>query len=182
MHCYDEITLDDSPIAQECRGCGERKLLSDFSRDKRGRFGRERRCKECSRRQHRLAREAKVSLGPKPALGYICPICELMNEYSDWCPDHDNATGKAREYLCRQCNTGIGRFKDSPTVLMRALWYLAKHGKIVPEAELRNYWNTWINEGTCSRQGSNLQPQPPDGCDLPLIYESRGKSSISPFI
>ena len=38
--------------------------------------------------------------------------------------DHDHATGKVRGGLCRNCNTGLGMFKDSPELLLQAIEYV----------------------------------------------------------
>ncbi len=38
--------------------------------------------------------------------------------------DHSHETGKFRGFLCRDCNLGLGRFKDSPVMLRRAADYL----------------------------------------------------------
>jgi len=41
--------------------------------------------------------------------------------------DHNHSTGKIRELLCSDCNTGIGKLKDDPKILLKAAAYLEKH-------------------------------------------------------
>jgi Recombination endonuclease VII len=43
--------------------------------------------------------------------------------------DHDHKTGKTRGLLCSECNSGLGRFKDSIEILGKAINYLKKHQK-----------------------------------------------------
>lgn len=38
--------------------------------------------------------------------------------------DHDHETGQVRGILCFQCNSGLGKFKDSKESLLRAIEYL----------------------------------------------------------
>ncbi len=43
------------------------------------------------------------------------------------CIDHDHDTGAVRQLLCHDCNTGIGKFKDTPELVLKAADYLIKH-------------------------------------------------------
>jgi Recombination endonuclease VII len=38
--------------------------------------------------------------------------------------DHDHETGQIRGFLCLDCNHGLGKLRDSPDLLLRALVYL----------------------------------------------------------
>lgn len=62
---------------------------------------------------------------------YKCAIC---GEKFDWlCVDHNHKTGAVRDLLCKNCNSGIGMYKDNPELVKRAYEYLIKHNKEVGE-------------------------------------------------
>ena len=62
----------------------------------------------------------------------VCAICErpetVTRKGKLWplSIDHDHKTGKIRGLLCCNCNQALGKFKDNPDNLKRALEYL--HG------------------------------------------------------
>lgn len=53
-----------------------------------------------------------------------CNICRKIFLECELCIDHDHKTGKIRGLLCRECNTGLGNFKDSIAALKLAVRYL----------------------------------------------------------
>jgi len=59
------------------------------------------------------------------AQGNRCKICN--EEMSTPHVDHDHITGKVRGLLCPNCNTGLGKFKDSVPNLLRAVAYLEEN-------------------------------------------------------
>ena len=58
---------------------------------------------------------------------YSCKICKT-NEKGVYkgtlFVDHCHSTGKIRGLLCHHCNTALGKFKDSETILQNAIEYL----------------------------------------------------------
>ncbi len=64
-----------------------------------------------------------------------CAICKLEetrmarngNKTTRLCLDHDHDTGKIRGLLCHDCNSALGKFKDSIETLIFATIYLMDH-------------------------------------------------------
>lgn len=56
--------------------------------------------------------------------GCRCKICRRLPFKRRLDVDHDHATGKVRGLLCNNCNSGIGKFQDSVTLLQLASEYL----------------------------------------------------------
>jgi len=55
-----------------------------------------------------------------------CYICERPPKTRRLAVDHNHKTGKVRGLLCWHCNSGLGKFKDNPELLIRAADYLQK--------------------------------------------------------
>ena len=53
---------------------------------------------------------------------FECVICG--DEAKPLMVDHDHKTGNFRGLLCRECNFGLGKFKDDPVLLEHARIYL----------------------------------------------------------
>lgn len=69
--------------------------------------------------------------------GYKCKCCGTeytLENQSDFCVDHPhNVKGRVtkkdiRGIICRNCNVGLGHFKDNPLMLNQAAVYLMKNG------------------------------------------------------
>lgn len=72
-----------------------------------------------------LAADRKAKGLPEP--GYSAPeACEICGLRSDMnlCLDHEHLTGAFRGWLCRNCNVGLGHFRDNPEALEKAAQYL----------------------------------------------------------
>jgi hypothetical protein len=54
-----------------------------------------------------------------------CAICHTAPTTKLLAIDHNHETGVIRGLLCSNCNTGLGLFKDNPTLLQAALTYLS---------------------------------------------------------
>jgi hypothetical protein len=85
-------------------------------------------CRSC-RDEYALA--YKYALNPKDyqeilqRQGGLCAICEYA--MGKPCVDHIHGTKHVRGLLCYGCNTALGKFHESPRILMRAIRYLQWH-------------------------------------------------------
>jgi hypothetical protein len=66
--------------------------------------------------------------------GGCCAICQSTKPrrktQSDFCIDHDHATGAVRGLLCVKCNAGLGNFHDDPGQLLAAERYIQKSRRL----------------------------------------------------
>lgn len=73
--------------------------------------------------------------------GGLCAICarpetaKRKDRLLCLAVDHDHVTGAVRRLLCNNCNHGLGHFKDSPDLLLRAVQYLRDHVTSSVEAQ-----------------------------------------------
>ena len=136
-----------------CPKCGQAKPLSDFAVRKD--TGKPRtHCRECLSKAN-LARyhsrpetqEAHVRAAYKHSLkryglsveryeqmldeqGHVCAICgDPETTGRRLAVDHDHSTGQVRALLCQACNTALGKFRDSPALLLKAAEYLNSHSR-----------------------------------------------------
>lgn len=55
-----------------------------------------------------------------------CAICSNLIKGRNIHTDHNHITGKVRGLLCKNCNLGIGLFKDNFSLLIRAADYIKR--------------------------------------------------------
>lgn len=64
---------------------------------------------------------------------YVCAICHKQCIYKPRLSvDHCHETGKIRGLLCGNCNTGLGKFKESKDIMLSAIRYLEENGDVYP--------------------------------------------------
>lgn len=123
-----------------CRSCKKHKTLDNFPYSMGGKVAKSRRsdCKTCIK-QKADTRKALSKIHPRPTdNNYCCPICNNTeeklkenNQFSDrsvWVLDHDHVEHTFRAWICNNCNIGLGKFKDDPVIIKRAMEYLYKYG------------------------------------------------------
>jgi len=112
---------------KRCRTCNELRSLEEFPQTKAGRL--KGTCDLCYKLRAEEKRNRQYSLESgelqelKQSQQSKCAIC--FREVP-LCVDHNHDTGAIRGLLCQSCNTGLGFFKDSITLLKNAQMYLTK--------------------------------------------------------
>ncbi|MGI5256869.1 endonuclease VII domain-containing protein [Streptomyces angustmyceticus] len=120
--------VDVPPGHKLCRICGEIKSHSEWHRNRTASDGLSTRCKACRAVQGRaghLKRHYGLTVAERDAMikeqSGVCPICL---EPGPKHVDHDHGTGKVRGVLCFNCNSALGKLRDDPDAMRRAIAYL----------------------------------------------------------
>lgn len=149
-------TLYFTETEKECRKCNKIKVHSDFHKETTNKYGLAYWCKECAcangrmhharrmiedplyakqsatryrKQQYELTSEEYDNLWKEQKYCSICKV-ELLGRHQTHL-DHDHKTGKLRDFLCTNCNRGLGHFQDSILNLQKAIEYLHKHNSNV---------------------------------------------------
>lgn len=121
-----------------CYKCHMSKPISEFKSNPAMLKGYENICKSCTiirQREHRIYRYYGIELEDYDKMAKDqegkCLLCEKvpngLKKGEQFHVDHDHITGKIRGLLCDTCNRGLGMFKESPELLLKASEYISKH-------------------------------------------------------
>ena len=124
----------------KCTRCKKKKSLHLFRRDERYKSGFHSWCLNCRRKNQREIRKKpldymttikrKYGLLEQQYIKIIseqhekCAICGNLPNGKRLGIDHNHKTGEVRGLLCDDCNYGLGRFKDDPLLLKKAILYI----------------------------------------------------------
>jgi hypothetical protein len=111
------------PVDGNCSRCGEFREAAEFYRNKNSPTGRDSWCKDCRRTYHRAYTYgiSEEKLKEFTDIGE-CQICGATERLFI---DHCHNKNEVRGLLCINCNFGIGNFRDSKELLIRAAEYLS---------------------------------------------------------
>jgi hypothetical protein len=140
---------------KECSWCSEIKLHSEFHKDKNAPSGCAYYCRECANAKTRSHHAKEMSLDSEQyqrrkkdswvrnkygitleeyeqklvKQGSSCKVCKipLIPKGQHTHLDHNHSTGKLRDFLCTNCNRGLGHFQDREDLLFQAMCYLEDH-------------------------------------------------------
>ena len=117
----------------ECNNCGIVQPVQNFQHMLAGEI--KRKCSTCKRNETNIVRHLKT-IHTYPDENYLCPICNRDIEelgkkgqmrLQTWVLDHCHDTEVFRGWLCSNCNTGLGAFKDDLKRVTNACEYLNQH-------------------------------------------------------
>lgn len=132
---------------KQCAKCNNIKPATMFSKHPTGTFGLCSWCKDCSaterRRDYRNRPEAFKKHNRQSTLKQYgltedqfddlllhqqnkCRICDVIFIKTPHV-DHCHTTGRVRALLCAQCNTGLGLFKNSVEIFLKAIIYIQQN-------------------------------------------------------
>ena len=130
----DVFKTGDKYNKKICNVCHCVKPLDQFAPNQNNLHGVVRRpsCKKCRTdidKRTPKTKQAKEMEKNKPKKGepFSCPICRkrsIVGITAKIVADHDHHTGNLRDYICDNCNTGLGRFKNGENYLMNAVNYI----------------------------------------------------------
>jgi hypothetical protein len=140
---------------KHCRRCDTTLPHSAFGKNKNNPHGIHSECRDCAvartrawtakrdatetheeRKRRQRAEKVKYTYGITleeaeamfQAQGCACRICGTTDfEDASWHIDHCHKTGAVRSILCPECNLGLGKFLDDPSLLRAAIDYLDEH-------------------------------------------------------
>ncbi len=135
-NAYSQNYIKNFPTGNEkdkkCSGCKKIKELNEFHKHKGRKGGVTDYCKNCrnsriiSKRYNLTELELKALFEKHESKCVICGV-HKQNVNKGLAVDHCHKTGKIRGILCGNCNNGIGRFKDSIELLIKATEYLKEN-------------------------------------------------------
>ena len=122
-------SIDEQRVCYQCK---ETKNILEYSTVNKDNFSRaytKKICNTCVRKNQRIIRRLKKLYEPmKPD---NCMLCKDRSDVLEI--DHCHVTGNFRGWICKNCNTGLGKFLDDSEFLIRAIEYLHKEPIPVPD-------------------------------------------------
>ena len=124
------------PLTEKrCKNCQRVLPIEHFDKNQYNKAGeviRRSECRECRKDKKSIPSKVKrlyEKQNPRPQIGdsFYCPICQrtmIVQKNRDVNIDHDHATGEIRGYVCNDCNTGLGKFRDDISIIERAIRWL----------------------------------------------------------
>lgn len=112
-----------------CYKCKNEKDINEFNKSQFSKIGHRGICRDCRNTHRAIIRSAEKNRDDlyekQKGCCAICGKSEKENKQR-LSIDHNHATHQVRALLCRNCNTGLGAFKDDEHLLSKAIEYLKR--------------------------------------------------------
>lgn len=114
---------------KRCYKCSNEKPISEFNRSQYDKSGHRNICRDCRNTHRTIIRSVEKhyqSLLEKQ--NNSCAICGKSEKDNGQrlAIDHNHSTHQVRALLCRNCNTGLGAFKDDEVLMSKAIEYIQR--------------------------------------------------------
>ena len=83
-------------------------------------------CRACRQKYDQSINIARKTAPPKPTIPTPCDCCGAVMQPENIQLDHDHTTHVFRGWLCKACNSGIGKMGDNIEGLEKGIAYLRK--------------------------------------------------------
>lgn len=136
--CYRKTTCVEAGTMKVCRDCGQEYQVTrstaraNWCSSCRAAYYRARKDKDrLMDRERHLRAKFGITMHEYDALlrdqNGVCGICGAEPRDKNLAVDHCHSSGKIRGLLCFNCNSVLGKFKDSADLLRLSADYLEKH-------------------------------------------------------
>lgn len=83
-------------------------------------------CRACRQKYDQSIRIARKTAPPKPTIPTPCDCCGAVIQPQNLQLDHDHVTHVFRGWLCKACNSGLGKMGDNIEGLEKGIAYLRR--------------------------------------------------------
>lgn len=112
-----------------CYKCKNEKEITEFNKSQYAKDGHRGICRDCRNTHRSIVRKFEKHYDwLLEEQNYSCAICGKSEKENKQrlAIDHNHDTHQVRALLCRNCNTGLGAFKDDEVLLTKAIEYLKR--------------------------------------------------------
>lgn len=112
-----------------CYKCKNEKDILEFNKSQFDKSGHRNICRDCRNTHRAIIRKYEKHYDSLlEEQNNCCAICGKSEKENGQrlAIDHNHATHQVRALLCRNCNTGLGAFKDDEQLLSKAIEYLKR--------------------------------------------------------
>lgn len=112
-----------------CYKCKNEKDITEFNKSQYDKDGYRNICRDCRNTHRAIVRNVQKDYDALlEKQNNSCAICGKSEKDNGQrlAIDHNHATHQVRALLCRNCNTGLGAFKDDEHLLSKAIEYLKR--------------------------------------------------------